>query len=71
MVAVAPMAKKKAGRPRSDVKRGTIVALKGFPEFKVWLDEFAMHCNLTTAETIGQALVVYADKRGFRAPPRR
>jgi len=53
------------------VKRGTIVALKGVPEFKTWLDEFARHCGLSTADTIGQSLIAYAEQRGFRPPPRR
>jgi len=70
MQAVGPMAKK-MGRPKVDVKRGTIVALKGVPEFKTWLDEFARHCGLSTADTIGQSLIAYAEQRGFRPPPRR
>lgn len=62
---------KKMGRPKVAVKRATIVALKGVPEFKAWLDEFAKHCGLSTADTIGMALGAYAEQKGFRPPPRR
>lgn len=67
------MAKKKSGpgRPKAAVKRESIVNLKGVPEFKTWLDEFAHHCGLSTADTIGQALQHYAEHRGFRASPKR
>lgn len=63
--------KKPKGRPKSDVKRGTIIALKGTPEFGTWLAAFAEYCNLSQAECVGQALVNYAEVRGFRAPPKR
>jgi hypothetical protein len=53
------------------VKRATIVALKGVPEFKAWLDDFARHCGLSTADTIGMALGAYAEAKGFRPPPKR
>jgi hypothetical protein len=66
-----PPKKRPKGRPKSLVKRGTILSLKGTAEFGTWLAEFAEFCNLTQAETIGQALVAYAETRGFRAPPRR
>jgi hypothetical protein len=66
------MGKKKAvGRPRAATKRGPIVNLKGVPEFKTWLDGFAEHCGLSIADTIGQALLHYAEYRGFRSPPKR
>ncbi len=45
--------------------------LKGVPIYKTWLDEFADHCELSIADTIGQALAHYAERRGFRAPPTR
>jgi hypothetical protein len=66
-----PLAKKMPGRPKATVKRESIVNLKGVPEFKTWLDEFAAYCGLTTADTIGQSLIVYAEQRGFRPPPKR
>ncbi len=67
------MGKKKAppGRPKVATKRESIVNLKGVPEFKTWLDELATHCNLSLADTIGQALQSYAEQRGFRPPPKR
>jgi hypothetical protein len=67
------MAKQKAGpgRPKAAIKRESIVNLKGVPEFKTWLDGLAQHCNLSIADTIGQAVQYYAEFRGFRAPPKR
>jgi hypothetical protein len=59
------------GRPKAAIKREPIVNLKGVPEFKTWLDGLAEHCNLTIADTIGQALQYYAEFRAFRPPPRR
>ena len=66
-----PPKKRAKGRPKSDVKRGTVIALKGTPEFGTWLSAFAEHCNLSQAETMGQSLVAYAEIRGFRSPPKR
>jgi hypothetical protein len=73
MAAFATMAKPKRGpgRPKGEVARETIISLKGFPEFKTWLDEFAEYCNLSMADTVGQALLEYAKLRGFRSPPKR
>jgi hypothetical protein len=63
--------KRGRGRPKGTAKRETIIALKGLPEFKTWLSEFSSHCGLTQADTVGQALIVYASDRGFRPPPTR
>ena len=62
---------KKAGRPKAEFKRTTIVALKGVPEYKTWLDEFARHSGLSIADTIGMALQDAAQAKGFRMPPKR
>jgi hypothetical protein len=48
-----------------------VVALKGSPEWKAWLDSFSGHCRLGLADTIEQSLVYYAQERGFRGPPKR
>lgn len=65
---------KKRGRGRPKGKgpvRETVVALKGAPAWKGWLDEFAAHCRLGLADTIEQSLLSYARERGFREPPKR
>jgi hypothetical protein len=60
------------GRPRrAGPPRETVVALKGSPEWKAWLDGFAAHCRLGLADTIEQSLLCYAKDRGFRGPPKR
>ena len=51
--------------------RETVVALKGSPEWKTWLDGFAYHCRLGMADTIEQSLVYYARRREYRRPPKR
>jgi hypothetical protein len=64
--------RRKRGRPKGDgPARETVVALKGAPEWKAWLDEFAAHCRLGLADTIEQALLSYTKERGFREPPKR
>lgn len=61
---------RKRGRPRkSGPVRGTVVALKGTADWKAWLDEFAAHCRLGLADTIEQALMLYAQSREFEPPP--
>jgi hypothetical protein len=63
--------KRAPGRPRVAVKRESMLNLKGVPDYKAWLDDFAGHCDLSIADTIGQALAYYAEHRGFRPPPKR
>ncbi|SIO57371.1 hypothetical protein SAMN05444166_5390 [Singulisphaera sp. GP187] len=63
---------RKPGRPkRTGPARQTVVALRGSPEWKLWLDGFADHCRLGLADTIEQSLLCYAKDRGFRGPPKR
>jgi hypothetical protein len=69
---VAEPKRKESDRPRrGGLVRETVVALKGTPEWKVWLDNFSGHCRLGLADTIEQSLVYYAEQRKFRAPPKR
>ena len=64
--------RKQPGRPkRVGPPRETVVALKGSPEWKTWLDEFAAHCRLGLAVTIDQSVDYYAQDRGFGRPPKR
>ena len=62
----------KRGRPKRDgPNRMTVLAVKGTTDWKSWLDEFAAHCRLGLGDTIEQSLLVYAETRGFRIPPKR
>jgi hypothetical protein len=64
--------RRKPGRPRrAGPVRETVVALKGSPEWKAWLDGFADHCRLGLADTIEQSLLYYAKERDFLGPPKR
>ncbi|HEV3162756.1 MAG TPA: hypothetical protein VGZ22_01850 [Isosphaeraceae bacterium] len=64
--------RKRPGRPkRAGPARETVVALKGSPEWKAWLDSFAGHCRLGLADTIEQSLLSYSKERGYRGPPKR
>jgi len=70
--AMAEPERRGPGRPRrTGPARETVVALKGSPEWKSWLDGFAGHCRLGLADTIEQSLLVYAKERDFRRPPKR
>ena len=72
---VEPMVEPKRNRPGRPKGAGpvreTVVALKGLPEWKTWLDSFSGHCRLGLADTIEQSLLYYAQERGFRGPPKR
>ncbi len=64
--------RRKPGRPkRIGPARDTVVALKGSPEWKSWLDGFASHCRLGLADTIEQSLLTYAKERDYSEPPKR
>ena len=64
--------RKRPGRPkRSGPPLETVVAMKGSPEWKAWLDGFAGHCRLGLAVTIDQSLDYYAQERGYGRPPKR
>ena len=64
--------RRKLGRPRRAApRRETVLAIKGSTEWKSWLDEFSLHCRLGLSDTIEQSLFYYAEKRGYREPPKR
>jgi hypothetical protein len=64
------MAKKKR-KDEPAGPRGMVIGMRGTAEWKAWLDEFADHCRLNKVTLIDLALVDYAVKAGFRAPPKR
>ena len=41
------------------------------PAFKEWLQDYANMRQLTMTDTIVQALIEDAARRGFKAPPKR
>jgi hypothetical protein len=69
---MADLERRKPGRPkRAGPMRGTVVAMRGSPEWKAWLDGFAGHCRLGLADTIEQSLLCYAKQREYSGPPKR
>jgi len=63
---------RKRGRPkRVGPARETVVALRGSPGWKSWLDRFAGHCRLGLSDTIEQSLDYYAQERKYQRPPKR
>ena len=64
--------RRRPGRPGGrGPARETVVALKGSPEWKAWLDGFAGHCRLGLADTVEQSLLCYAKEREYGVPPKR
>lgn len=71
---IETMTKKKtppAGRPKVTRTREQILSMRGYPEFKEWLSEFAHFKRTDMVAVIDQALVAYAKAEGFKAPPDR
>ncbi len=68
MRATTQMAKKK---PKGRPPREMVVGMRGSTEWKTWLDELAEHCRLNKVDVIDLALVDFAAKQGFKAPPKR
>jgi hypothetical protein len=73
MTAVSTMTAKKKGpgRPKGPIRRETVLGLKGTPEWKTWLEEYAEFCRLSMVDTIDQDLAEGAKRKGFRSPPMR
>lgn len=64
------MTEKKRGRPKG-VPLIQVLAIKGLPEWRDWLQDLANHLGVSSSEAIDQALVDLAAKVGFRPPPKR
>jgi hypothetical protein len=75
MVAMAEpkKTKRKAGRPKTGLPpRKPSVTLKRSEEWRDWLNAFAEHCHMPATVVIDQALIAYAESRGFdQAMPKR
>jgi hypothetical protein len=73
-----PMAKAKRSRgkeapPDPGAGKGdrkpTVLAMKGSPEWKAWLDRAADHCRLSASTLVDLAVAEYVKARGFTEPP--
>lgn len=71
------MAKKKGaakpkGRPRSGMPLKSLLSLKASDDYEAWLDELVEHARLGTRSLlVRNAVREFAEKHGFRPPPRR
>lgn len=65
----------KARRPTRKAeaeRKAVVVALKGSPEWKAWVDDLAAHCRTDLSKLVDLALVELAKSRGFgREAPQR
>jgi hypothetical protein len=51
--------------------RATMVGIRGTPEWKGWLEQFADHQRTTIVDLIDWALETFAQESGFERPPKR
>jgi hypothetical protein len=63
-----PKAGKPAPRPEPApelVRQPVVLTMRGRPEWKGWLKRLSKHCRLKVAVCVEQALMEYAQRRGF------
>jgi hypothetical protein len=64
--------KKKPGpKPSKEGPRESLIALKCRDEYKVWVSDFSRKLRTTPSQLIDQALVAFAESKGFKPPPER
>ena len=70
--AMAKKQAKPAGRPKEPEAVKSLVSLKGTVAFEEWLDGFVEHSHQgTRALLLRNALRVFAEQEGYKAPPKR
>jgi hypothetical protein len=66
------VAKKRARTPRppepESERQPVVLTMRGKPEWKTWLKQLSKHCRLKVAVCVEQALMEYAERRGFKEP---
>jgi hypothetical protein len=65
------VAKKTGPKPTPEGPRDGLIAVKCRKAYKEWVEEFAEQERVITPNLIDQALVAYAELKGFRLPPKR
>ena len=56
--------------PEPETERQAVVlTMRGNPEWKAWLKGLSRHCHLKVSVCVDQALMEYAERRGFKEPP--
>jgi hypothetical protein len=53
--------------PESE-RQPVVLTMRGKPAWKTWLKKLSKHCRLKVAVCVEQALMEYAERRGFTEP---
>lgn len=69
------MAKKKPAVKATEpaqgrVERLSVINLKGSPEYRDWLNGLSEKSLISTSVIVRDALAMWAEKRGYEAPPK-
>ncbi len=62
-------AKPVATPPTTETERGTIINMKGSPEYSAWLEEVHRTTHIPKVQIFRLALADWAAKNGYRTPP--
>jgi hypothetical protein len=46
-------------------RQAVVLTMRGKPEWKTWLKKLSKHCHLKVSVCVEQALMEYAERRGF------
>jgi hypothetical protein len=49
-------------------RQAVVLTMRGKPEWKTWLKKLSKHCRLKVSVCVEQALMEYAERRGFAEP---
>jgi hypothetical protein len=60
--------KKRAKKPKAEAKR-SVISIRGSEDWHEWFTELAAFCRMPGTVVIDQALVEFAQRRGFSKPP--
>ena len=58
-------------QPGKADRKPTVLAMKGSPEWKEWLDRAARYCRLSASTLVDLSVAEYVKTRGFDEPPPR
>jgi hypothetical protein len=71
VTAEAPEMARTKRDPDSWNRKPVVLMMRGAPEYKVWLEEFAEKQGMSVSVLVDQAVRLLAKREGFRDPPKR